>query len=58
MGVLITTKKPLFKQKNKIHTEPIYPMHLNELTTIPVTQLTYLTKKDIEREKITHPIPQ
>lgn len=34
MGVLIVTKEPVFKQKQKISKTPIYPIFLKELSVI------------------------
>jgi len=34
MGVIITIKSNVFKQNNKISSEPIYPIYLKELTVV------------------------
>lgn len=39
MGTLITRKRPIFKQKNKISKIPSYPMHLTELEIINQFQI-------------------
>lgn len=34
MGVVITTKQPVFRQGNKVSKEPIYPIFLSELQSV------------------------
>ncbi len=41
-GTLITTKEPVFKQRNKISKIPPYPMFLKELTVIDSLKMDYL----------------